>query len=93
MKHRRWTILVSGKVQGVYYRASTVREAERRGLLGYARNLPDGRVEVVAEGPEEELNQLHEWCRQGPEAAEVTGVQIREEPARGEFSRFFIRYD
>jgi len=63
------------------------------GLCGYARNLPDGRVEVVAEGTEEELGQLHRWCLEGPAEARVTDIQIRKEPARGEFSRFFIRYD
>lgn len=66
--------LVSGKVQGVFFRASTRNEALRLGLNGYARNLADGRVEVVAEGRPEALRELEQWLWQGPPAAQVDDV-------------------
>jgi acylphosphatase len=66
--------LVSGKVQGVFFRASTRHEALRLGLNGYARNLADGRVEVVACGRSEALQELEQWLRQGPPAARVDEV-------------------
>jgi acylphosphatase len=89
----RWTLRISGKVQGVYYRASTEKEARRLGLRGYARNLPDGCVEVVAEGPVDDLKLLYDWCLEGPKEAEVTAIQVDESPATGTFSGFSIRYD
>ncbi|HEX5421231.1 MAG TPA: acylphosphatase [Gammaproteobacteria bacterium] len=78
--------LVSGRVQGVFYRASTVREAVRLDLSGWARNLSDGRVEVVACGDPAALEALCEWLWHGPPSAEVTGLQVEhwaEEPAPG----------
>lgn len=65
---------VSGKVQGVFYRASTVRVAEQLKLRGFARNLPDGRVEVLALGDAASLDALLKWLRQGPPLARVTEV-------------------
>lgn len=91
MDKKRWKMTISGKVQGVYYRASTEEEAKRLGLCGYARNLPDGRVEVIAEGSPEELRQLHQWCLEGPPAAKVTGIEVEEQKANGEFSGFGVR--
>jgi acylphosphatase len=70
---------VSGRVQGVYYRASTVEQAARLGLKGFARNLPDGRVEVLVCGPEHAVQELIEWLWVGPSAARVLEVLI--EPA------------
>lgn len=66
--------LVAGRVQGVFYRASTRHEAQRLGLTGYARNLMDGRVEVVACGDKEAVEALREWLRKGPPDARVSGV-------------------
>lgn len=65
---------VDGKVQGVWYRASTRRKAESLGVTGYARNLPDGRVEVLACGAREQVEQLCRWLWQGPPAARVSEV-------------------
>jgi acylphosphatase len=76
--------LVTGRVQGVGYRYFVLREAERLGLAGFARNLPDGRVEVVAEGSEEILDQLEARLRSGPSFASVAGVDRAPVPARGE---------
>ena len=67
--------LVSGRVQGVFYRASTRGQAQQLGLTGHARNLPDGRVEVVAHGSPEALDALERWLWQGPPAAKVEGIE------------------
>jgi acylphosphatase len=66
---------VSGRVQGVFFRASTRQQAERLGLRGWAVNLPDGRVEVLAVGPAAAVQQLGEWLHDGPPAAKVLGVE------------------
>jgi acylphosphatase len=75
---KHYTILVSGKVQGVFYRVSTVEKAIELGLKGYAQNLPDGRVLIEAEGHEESLQKLIEWCKKGPSRAVVTNVDVVE---------------
>lgn len=67
-------VVVSGRVQGVFFRASTRAEALRLGLEGSARNLADGRVEVIARGPDEALRELERWLWQGPPAARVEDV-------------------
>ena len=79
--------LVSGRVQGVFYRASTRSEAERLGLAGSARNLDDGRVEVVASGADEALSALERWLWQGPPSARVEDV-AREAIADRDFDGF-----
>jgi acylphosphatase len=70
--------LVAGRVQGVYYRAATVTEAQRLELRGTVRNLPDGRVEVIASGSEAAHRELARWLWQGPPAARVDSVQVEE---------------
>jgi len=70
--------LVSGRVQGVFFRGSTAAEARRLDLSGWARNLPDGRVEVVAAGDEAALSELAAWLWQEPRAARVDGVEVEE---------------
>lgn len=74
--------LVSGRVQGVFFRGSTQREALSLGLKGRAANLRDGRVEVIACGPEEKLNALCQWLQHGPPSACVTSVEC--EPWSGD---------
>jgi acylphosphatase len=69
---------VSGRVQGVFYRASTRQRAQELGCRGYARNLPDGRVEVLAVGEAAAVDALIEWLREGPPAAHVTDVKCTE---------------
>ncbi len=68
--------IVSGRVQGVWYRASTQQEAVRLGLKGYAKNLEEGDVEVVACGDEAAVDALEQWLWQGPPLAKVTGVNV-----------------
>lgn len=69
---------MSGRVQGVFYRASTCKRAQQLGCRGYARNLPDGRVEVLAVGDPKAVEALTEWLWHGPPAAQVTDVQCTE---------------
>ncbi|NPU83977.1 MAG: acylphosphatase [Syntrophaceae bacterium] len=89
---KRMRIIVSGIVQGVAFRAWTVRTARARGVTGWVRNLPDGRVEALVEGEDEAVDAVAAWCRQGPPAATVTNMEAREEPYSGEFQDFRIRY-
>jgi acylphosphatase len=67
--------LVSGKVQGVFFRASTREQAQRLGVRGHARNLPDGRVEVLAVGADDAIRQLEQWLQHGPPSARVDHVE------------------
>lgn len=91
MNRQRLTMLISGKVQGVSYRASAADKATSLGLTGYARNLPDGRVEVVAEGASASLGALQEWCNHGPSEAVIDRINSNEDPATGEFTGFGVR--
>ncbi|MCD2449639.1 acylphosphatase [Methylicorpusculum oleiharenae] len=68
-------ILVSGRVQGVYFRAFTQKKAKNLGITGYAKNLSDGRVEIVASGSEDAVDQLIKWCYKGPITARVDHVE------------------
>lgn len=74
---------VSGRVQGVWYRAATREQAQRLGLTGHAINLPDGRVEVLVCGPRDAIEQLRGWLWQGPPRARVEAVERVEEPLSG----------
>ena len=76
-------LVVGGSVQGVGFRWSLSREARRLGVQGWVRNRADGTVEAVAEGPDEAVAALVEWCRSGPGGAQVTGVEVTEEAPEG----------
>lgn len=88
MKHV--SIKISGKVQGVYFRASTKDIAEKFGINGFARNEKDGSVYIAAEGEDENLKQFVAWCHQGPMHAEVQHVDLKEGSVQG-FTRFEIK--
>mgnify|MGYP001599595852 CR=1 FL=1 len=88
---KRIKIIVHGKVQGVFFRANIRKIASELGLNGYAKNLSDGSVEAVAEGSEERLKRLVEFCRKGPERAEVSKVKVKVSDASGEFDGFKVR--
>jgi acylphosphatase len=88
---QRLHVRVRGRVQGVYYRASTQEVAARLGLCGWVRNCPDGSVELIAEGPPDRLEQLLEWCRRGPSAARVDACETSLSSASGEFHEFGVR--
>ena len=89
---RRIRAIVSGRVQGVSYRASTADEARRLGLVGWVRNLPDGRVELEAEGPADAVEQLVAWCHAGPPAAHVTSVAVEDRVASGADRDFAVTH-
>ena len=89
---RRAHLIISGTVQGVFFRHSTNRLAQGLCLKGFVRNLSDGTVEVVAEGEESALRELISFCRKGPEAASVSSVAIKWEEPSSEFTTFSIRY-
>jgi acylphosphatase len=72
------SITVSGKVQGVFYRQSTIKKAESLRLKGFVKNMPDETVYIVATGQPEDLDELVKWCRQGPPRARVTNAEVNE---------------
>jgi len=76
--------LVSGRVQGVFYRGAAALRARELHVRGYARNLPDGRVEVLACGEEKAVQVFVSWLWTGPSAAKVTGVEVADAPEHGE---------
>jgi acylphosphatase len=79
----RYRVLISGRVQGVFFRDSCRRLAEQHGVAGWVRNLPDGRVEAVFEGRPEEVRRLVDWAHTGPRLAAVDNVAIQPEPPEG----------
>ena len=85
-------LIIHGRVQGVFFRASTRSEAERLGLKGWVKNLPLMRVEAILQGPEDKVKQAIDWCRQGPPGAHVTRVDIKWDSPRSDLKEFQIRY-
>ena len=83
-------LVISGLVQGVGFRLATQREARRLGLAGWVRNLPDGRVEAVAEGSDESIGRLVDWCHRGPAGAMVRDVAVERWPPEGQPGGFTI---
>ena len=79
----RYRVLVSGRVQGVYFRGTCRQLALQRGVRGWVRNLPDGRVEAVFEGLADDVQHLVDWARRGPHAAVVADVSVQTEPPEG----------
>lgn len=88
----RARLLISGRVQGVAFRWETFQAAERCQVSGWVRNLPDGRVEAVAEGSRRNVNDLIDWCRKGPPAARVDSLDIQWEDFSGMFREFRIAH-
>jgi len=83
------SIIVTGKVQGVWYRQSAKEKATELGVTGNVRNQPDGSVAIIATGLPNQLDQFIEWCRQGPPRALVTNLEVTELPLRS-YDRFVI---
>ena len=86
-------LLIQGRVQGVWFRESMRREAERLGVTGWVRNTPDGAVEAVVQGPAEAVDALISWAHAGPPQARVDRVEIELSEAHGPFSGFEKRID
>lgn len=80
---KRVRVVVTGHVQGVWYRGSMQQEARRLGLAGWVRNVPDGSVEAVVEGPAAGVGEILRWCRSGPAGARVADVTRYDEPLEG----------
>jgi acylphosphatase len=91
-ENARVHVFIEGRVQGVFFRAHTRDEALARGLNGWVRNLPDGRVEALFEGEKEVLNSMLNWCHQGPRYSYVDRVEIDWQPYRGDLQSFRIVY-
>lgn len=92
MEKVRAHVIVTGQVQGVYFRAHTREQALSLEVAGWVRNRPDGTVEGVFEGEKENVGKLIEWCREGPPRAGVSGVHVNWEEYRGDFSSFGITF-
>jgi acylphosphatase len=86
-------VTIHGRVQGVFFRDHTVEKAQQLGdINGWVANQADGTVTVVAEGPENKVNELIDWCHSGPSTSEVTKVDVEKQQYTGEFEDFAIRY-
>jgi acylphosphatase len=88
----RRRVLISGIVQGVFFRASTRDAAQRVGVHGWVRNLPDGRVEAVFQGSPNKVAAAIEWCRRGPPGSRVERIEILEEEPSGQLIGFDVSY-
>jgi len=84
-------VFISGRVQGVFFRSVARREAQKRNVTGWVRNLPDGRVEAYFEGEKEKVREIIDFCRKGPPLAAVTGVEVYWEELGGLHERFEIK--
>ncbi len=84
-------LIISGKVQGVFYRASCQEVAQRLGLTGWVKNLSGGQVEVLAQGEKERIEKLIQWCKKGPPSAMVSDVNVKWENIREVLGDFQIR--
>jgi acylphosphatase len=89
---QRVHVVVRGRVQGVYFRASTRDQADELGLAGWVRNRTDGSVELLAEGETAQLEQLVTWCHSGPRGAAVRDVTVEWQATAGEFVGFVVKY-
>lgn len=85
-------LLISGKVQGVYFRQNMKQVARRHNVTGWVTNLRNGKVEAVLEGEDMNVNEVIEWCHVGPSEARVDNVEVRFEEYKGEFDSFNIIY-
>jgi len=90
MALKQLQLVVRGRVQGVYFRAATQREARRLGLSGWVKNRSDGSVEILAEGEEVAIRELYGWAQKGPSAARVDRVDTRWRSFAGEYAEFRI---
>lgn len=88
---RRCRLMISGRVQGVWYRQATLEQARLLGVKGWVKNLPGGEVEAVVEGPPDKIAEIIRWCAQGPPLAVVDSVNVQEESRTGDLPEFYIK--
>jgi len=91
MGKKRIRLLISGRVQGVFFRDNTRKKAKEFGLKGWVKNLENGQVEIVAEGQEEDIESLIQWAKKGPLLARVDDLKVKEEQCKEEFNYFEIK--
>lgn len=87
----RCYVLIQGRVQGVFFRLATLNEARKRGVVGWVRNLPDGRVEAVFEGERDDVVAMLTFCKRGPRYAQVDKIEPRWQRPTGEYVGFTVR--
>jgi acylphosphatase len=92
MEKARARVIIEGKVQGVFFRSHTQEMAYQLDLKGWVKNRRDGRVEALFEGEKEKVDQIIQWCHQGPPEARVMKVHLNWEDYSGEFEDFVISY-
>jgi acylphosphatase len=85
-------LIITGRVQGVWFRANTQKKAIACDLTGWVTNLSDGGVEAIFEGEKENINQIIRWCKKGPSFARVDDVKVHWETPLGKFNSFTIKY-
>ena len=85
-------VIISGRVQGVWFRASTRDKAQQLGLTGWVKNTVEGNVEAVFEGKEQQVQQMIDWCHRGPPHARVDNVEVQKKPISQGFEQFSIEY-
>jgi acylphosphatase len=91
-KNVRAHVVISGRVQGVFFRAETQRAAQQLGASGWVRNCSDGTVEALFEGPEDTVRKAVDWCWQGSPMSHVSDVRVQWEDYTGEFDNFSVTY-
>jgi acylphosphatase len=85
-------LIISGRVQGVWFRASTKQKANQLGLTGWVQNTDNGKVEAVIEGEEISIKEMIKWCQHGPSMARVEKVEIKDEKTTDSYTDFSIKY-
>ena len=85
-------VVISGRVQGVWFRANTKQRAEQLGINGWVKNTADGKVVALFEGDEKHIQEMIEWCHYGPPLAKVENVEVKKQPASSDFDQFSVRY-
>jgi len=85
-------VVISGRVQGVWFRANTKQKAEQLGVTGWVKNTADGKVEALFEGDEKHIQEMIDWCHQGPPSAQVDHVEITEHSSSNGFDGFSVKY-
>ena len=85
-------VIISGRVQGVWFRANTKQRAEQLGINGWVKNTADGKVVALFKGDEKHVQEMIEWCHHGPPLAKVENVEVKKQPASSDFDQFSVRY-
>ncbi len=89
---KRLHLIIKGRVQGVFYRHNAKKKALALNLKGYVKNLDNGDVEIIAEGPEDKLNELIKWCWHGSPFSKVENIEVKWSNPENEYTDFFVKY-